>query len=129
MTDTDLLVSTSLCSLVHFLTFVFIEAPFLLQFVHLLACYASMQYHTVPHQHLRWVNRVMTVVSFFVDYYYSQGVWSFQAMLWMSFGSYLWSKWFNREELYVFAQWMVTVNHVSMYVWYNTTNNFNKIRV
>jgi hypothetical protein len=129
MSNADLLVSSSLCGVIHFFAFAFVEAPFFLQITHLLVCYTAMQYHCVPHPHLKWTNRAMTIITFFVDYHYSRGVWSFQAMLWISLGSYLWSKWFEQDGLYAFAQWLMTVNHVSMYVWFNTLGNFNKIRV
>lgn len=129
MNNGDLLVSTTLCSLIHFLTFVFVEAPALLQFTHLLACYTAMQYHATLHRHMRWVNWAMTTVAFIADYYYSRDVWSLQAMLWISLGSYLWSRWSQQDIFYIFAQWIATTNHISMYVWFNTLGNFNKIRV
>jgi|LakMenEpi03Aug12_release.lakeMendotaPanAssembly.Ray.scaffolds.fasta_scaffold278062_3 hypothetical protein len=129
MSSVDILLSANLCSIVHFLAFAFIEAPIFLQFTHLLACYTSLQRHVMTHTHSKWVNRIVTSVAFIMDLYYSRQMWSFQAMIWIATGAYTGSKLFESEGLYIFAQWLVTVCHVLMYVWYNTTGNFNKIRV
>ncbi len=128
MTNLDLLISAHFCSILHVLFITFIEAPFAMQFVHLVACYTSLQNHALTHWTLKWLDRVVITIGVLTDFRYAL-IQGHTVVLTLAVLCYLYSKCTKQIKYHMFAHVLCTLLHIWMYITWNLYGEFSRIRL